>query len=114
MVSRFDFTGAHNFYYSEEYYFGNPGYYQSWIFALSGSGFLGLNYENSENFVVPPGRRNIENVDIKEEDIKIFRSKAIINTYTITSPLLNFDYNSYPNDRLRLIGSQIYADCQIL
>lgn len=86
------FLGAHNFYYSEEYYFGNPGYYQTYIFALAGAGFLGLDSDSNTDLVVPPGRRNVDSANLDDPDVNEFRNKALINTYVVTSPLLGSRY----------------------
>lgn len=87
------YNGAHNFYYSEEYYFGNPGNYQSYIFSLNESGYLDIEYENDKNFYAPPYvDKYTDNDDIAtNEEIKQFRNNAIINTYTITAPFVGIN-----------------------
>ena len=82
------YIGAHDFYYSEEYYFGNPGNYQSYIFSLNEAGYLGIEYENDKNFYAPPYTNNNT---ITNEEIRWFRNNAIINTYTITAPFIGLN-----------------------
>jgi len=70
-------VGAHNFYYVEEYYFGNPGNYQSYAFSINQAGFTDA----------PLGKL----IEISKEQSwdQEFRKNAVINTYTITEPLKN-------------------------
>lgn len=83
------FLAAHDFHYGEEYYFGNPANYQSYVFSLNESGYWGIAYNGEEDFVAPPHDPWIDGIIDKEnEEIKNFRENSVINTYTITSPLL--------------------------
>ncbi len=89
----FTYLGAHTFYYSEEYYFGNPGNYQTFYFTLNQSGYMGIEYESDKFFEYPPYLGDKE-VSINDPEIKQFRENAIINTYTVssTSELFHRDF----------------------
>ncbi len=73
------FVGAHNYYYSERYYFGNPGNYQDYCFSQNQSGEI--------NEYSPMLRQ--EEVSIDHPEIKAFRQCGVINTFTVTSPLMD-------------------------
>lgn len=76
-----NYLGAHDWFYGEMFYFGNPGAYQTYVFSNNRSGIY--------DFYV-------------EEDPQ---SNRVINTVTIFAPLINStdiglvsedDYNNYP------------------
>ena len=67
--------GARRFDYHEEFYFGNPGNYQSFIFAINDAGY------RSHPYISPEWELSVD-----DPRVKAFRRDAIINTYTITAP----------------------------
>jgi hypothetical protein len=71
-------VGARRFYYYDEYYFGNPARYQTFLLGICDAGYCHRDH---------PG---IPVVDIEANDpaIQEFRQNAVINTYTVTAPLL--------------------------
>lgn len=85
--------GAHDFHYDEEFYFGNPGNYQSFFFALNESGYPGIEHEDDDNFAFPI---EIESTKPSCDDgaVQKFRKKAIINTYAVTAPYVGFSEES--------------------
>lgn len=82
--------GAHDFYYHEEYYFGNPGKYQSYFFAANESGYLDVDYSNlpetTKDFEVKPSATSTSK----------FRENSIINTFYVTAPM-----EGYSNESIR-------------
>ncbi|KKR07323.1 MAG: hypothetical protein A3B13_02075 [Candidatus Liptonbacteria bacterium RIFCSPLOWO2_01_FULL_45_15] len=76
----FSFVGAHDFFYGEEYYFGNPGKYQSFYFATNESGY----FDTKDEFGLPVEEKDIQ---IDNPRVQKFRGSQIINTYMITAPL---------------------------
>lgn len=76
--------GAHDFYYHEEYYYGNPGNYQSYFFAANESGYLDVN-NNALDFFWN------EKIDSNDSQVITFRKNSTINTIYITAPGEGFD-----------------------
>ncbi|HVB59013.1 MAG TPA: ETEC_3214 domain-containing protein [Candidatus Acidoferrales bacterium] len=72
--------GARRFQYYEERYFGNPGNYQVFLFAINDAGYRG------HAFISPRSELSIDDPQVKE-----FRQDAVINTYTITAPFRSSD-----------------------
>lgn len=70
--------GARRFCYYEEYYFGNPGNYQAFIFAINDAGY------RNHPFISGKTAPSLDNPQVQE-----FRREAIINTYTITAPFVS-------------------------
>lgn len=93
------YMGVHNFYYSEHYYFGNPGLYQSYYFTLSETGYMGdVSFDSPEyydkidfdlEFDDSNARKDI--IRPTDRDVIKFRENSIINTFTVTAPLGDFD-----------------------
>lgn len=69
-------VGAHDYYYSEKYYFGNPGHYQSYCFSLIQAGYV--------DQVCP--MVEAKDLRVNHPAIQTFRQKGSINTFTITTP----------------------------
>jgi len=80
------YLGAHDFYYHEAYYFGNPGNYQTFIFTLNESGYAGIEEELEFYTFIPPSKDFKEKILISDPEIQEFRNEAIINTFTVSSP----------------------------
>lgn len=78
--------GAHDFFYTEAYYFGNPGNYQTYFFGLNESGYGGIGEKDS--VIYPPDRFKDNDINIDDKDIQEFRGKAIINTYGVAGPFV--------------------------
>jgi hypothetical protein len=70
--------GAHRFSYYETWYFGNPGNYQTFFFALSDAGYARL------EALLPIDMQGA--VSIHEPKLIKFRRETFINTYGITTP----------------------------
>jgi hypothetical protein len=101
--------GARRGSYNEEYYFGNPGYYLTYIFSINDiadtipslcdeeflHGDVGVDYSNDNE------------IDITNEKIQKFRKESAINTITITSPFTigkDLLFEPGPNkDQIRLL-----------
>ncbi len=73
------YAGIRRFYYHEEYYFGNPGNYQSYFFAINDSGFSNVTD-------IPQLFFGDQKVNLLDPEISKFRQNSIINTFQITSP----------------------------
>lgn len=71
--------GARRFYYYEEYYFGNPAKYQTFLFGIGDAGYSHRDH---------PGIPALLSEGIDDPAIREFRQDAVINTYAITAPLL--------------------------
>ncbi len=72
--------GARRIHYYEDYYFGNPGNYQTFIFGINDAGYLDHGH--------PPTPYQPA-LSVKDAEVKEFRERSVINTYTITAPLLS-------------------------
>jgi len=75
----FSGAGARRIFYSEKYYVGNPGFYQTFCCSLNEGGYSDNNYKN---FI-----HNLKNPTTTEDlSVKKFRSSTSFNTYSVTSP----------------------------
>lgn len=74
--------GNRRMHYVEEYYFGNPGLYQSYAFSLNDAGYV----KSSDAHVINSGADSTD-----DERLKDFRGNSVINTYIITGPHLSLD-----------------------
>ncbi len=70
--------GGRRFEYHEEFYFGNPGKYQEFVFSINDAGFLHHPFISS-----------IAPLSLDDPAVAAFRREAVINTYTITAPLVS-------------------------
>jgi len=109
------YVGARRYGYSESHYLGNPGNYQDFIFSLNDAGVNNGQYppvkhinvgsfaieaEEPKNqidkfvspFYDPQGVSNA----LSTSEMIDFRSKAAINTFTITSPNLEISLSKLP------------------
>jgi hypothetical protein len=73
-------VGARRFYYYEEYYFGNPAKYQTFLLGIGDAGYCHRDHPG----ILVVGSKAIDSPAIRE-----FRQNAVINTYTVTAPLQN-------------------------
>jgi hypothetical protein len=82
--------GARRFHYYEEYYFGNMGNYQTYIFGVNDSGCPPW-YGFERWDTVLQRRPKISNGwnNILEPEVVAFRREAVINAYTVVTPLLS-------------------------
>lgn len=104
------FAGVRRYGYSEAYYFGNPGNYQYFIFSQNDAGVninntyldrqLTIGLFDVSNMINPTKTT----LTLSEKDISSYREKAIINTYTVTSP--NFDIKSFNDIPIGVNGDQ--------
>lgn len=78
------FLGARRFNYQEEYYFGNPGYYQSYFLGMNDSGFVNIDNSNLEFSL------NKE-ISLEDKDVIQFRQNSVVNTFFETQPFFNKD-----------------------
>ena len=88
--------GVHDWFYSEEHYFGNPGNYQSYFFSVNQAGY--------GNEFYPPAIKDQRDNTVKNPEIIDFRKNAIINTYTITVPMVNSKTLGLSNNENYLLG----------
>ncbi|MDH4164351.1 MAG: hypothetical protein OEW15_16940 [Nitrospirota bacterium] len=72
--------GARRIHYHEEYYFGNPGDYQSYFIGVNDSGYVDIDHDNMDFFF------NKE-IDPTDKKVEAFRKKSTINTFFVTFPL---------------------------
>jgi hypothetical protein len=87
------YVGARSIYYSEIYYFGNPGHYQSFALSLNTAGTsippkLVELLANDEIRVDDPSFLN-------HEQTRNFRASAAPNTYTVTAPHFEVPHASF-------------------
>lgn len=84
------YCGARRGGYSEEYYFGNPGNYQTYIFSINDIlGFPSLCQEEFMNGNIGIDYSKNNEVDIENEKIQKARKEDVINTITITAPFIS-------------------------
>ncbi|MFA5072741.1 MAG: ETEC_3214 domain-containing protein [Nitrospirota bacterium] len=72
--------GARRFHYYEEYYFGNPGNYQSYYFGINDSGYVDID-EDNVNILFK------DEIDPNDKSVEAFRKRSTINTFFVTSPM---------------------------
>lgn len=89
--------GAHDFYYSERYYYGNPGFYQTYYFTQNEMGYIRNIAPQDFNLEVDDLGEKKEDIKSTDKDVSDFRKNFIINTYTITAPLVDFDSEIFKN-----------------
>ena len=70
---------ARRFYYYEEYYFGNPGKYQTFLLGIGDAGYCHRDH---------PGIPVVCGEAIGNSAVREFRQNAVINTYAVSAPLL--------------------------
>ena len=80
----FAYLGAHDFYYHEEYYYGNPANYQSYFLAANHSGYLNTD-DNDLSFF------NNSKIDPSDPTVIKFRSNSVVNTFYVTAPMEGID-----------------------
>lgn len=92
-------VGAHDFFYTEGYYIGNPGGYQSFFFSSTQAGYIG----SQEEFEVPffeyyeSPNLDMDFSSITENKLPDNIKKAwlennnIINTYTVLGPFVSIN-----------------------
>jgi hypothetical protein len=89
-------SGARLVWYRERYYYGNPGYYQQYIFSFSSAGtwkyidFESMNaaLEGAPDITlssVGESARPVEDL-LKQPALAAFRANTRINTYTVVGP----------------------------
>jgi hypothetical protein len=71
-------VGARRFEYHEEFYFGNPGKYQEFVFSVNDAGFRHHPFISS-----------LAPLSLGDPAVESFRREAVINTYTIIAPLVS-------------------------
>jgi len=98
------YCGAHNFGYDEEHYFGNPGNYQSYIFANNQAGIPGSTIACAINSL----QNSPTPISPDRPELKELRKKAIINTYAVTAPQVDIEnlcFGIGPTyDQVRVLG----------
>ncbi len=90
------YLGAHDLFYSEGYYLGNPGGYQTYFFSMSRSGYI-----NYSEYAMPPSMYLSEEfaksksytINITKQDINeyVTDNTNIINTYTVVGPFVEME-----------------------
>jgi len=81
----YSIMGAHNSFYTEGYWHGNPNNYQSYFISQNESGYL--NTRPVKNVELKP-ETFLESSVIEDNEILDFRKNAVINTFTTTAPML--------------------------
>jgi len=94
----FSSLGARRAWYVETYYFGNPGNYQTYSFSQNQAGFL-----NDTKFEAV---HNLGAETSSDPRLQKFRKNNVVNTYTITEPLLVIDsIDASPDyDQVRILN----------
>jgi hypothetical protein len=91
-------VGAHNFEYSEAYYFGNPGNYQHYVLSYNdcGTGIFDTSVGSGAQWCQDGGlkfnatpRPGHPVFDPSASYLAVFRSRTVINTLTILGPWRN-------------------------
>jgi hypothetical protein len=88
--------GAHDIFYTEGYYLGNPGYYQSFFFSMS---MVGYSKENDFSPIPDYVSSDLDmnfgalNSNALPPDVKalVDNNTNIINTYTVLSPFVSIN-----------------------
>ncbi len=80
----FAYLGARRLYYHEEYYFGNPGEYQSYFIGVNDSGFVNINDDSLDFF-------NKDEINTDDKSVANFRKSSTINTFLVTFPMGGFE-----------------------
>lgn len=87
-------VGAHNFYYFESIYHGNPGNYQSYAFGINESGYTDWD-DNTTNMVgfinkycTDEPEDHIVDKTSSSKELEFMRKNLTINTYLVTTPFL--------------------------
>jgi len=88
--------GARLAWYQERYYYGNPGYYQQYIFSFSSAGTwkyiddqsLNAALEGVPGLILSGGGQSAPPVEdlLKQPELASFRARTRINTYTVVGP----------------------------
>lgn len=88
--------GARRFHYIEEYYLGNSGNYQYYIFSINDAGFVQVENEiffckldyspKEEN-----NKKGLDTLNLKDDEVGNFRKNEILNTFAVTAPFISFD-----------------------
>ncbi len=88
--SAYAFQGVNRIYYDEEYWFGNPGYYQSYFIGLNDSGYISK-YPILFDFIQSkPGPASY--LDLSNQNLQIKRGDMIVNTFFVTSPSVKYTH----------------------
>lgn len=93
------YLGARRILYKEEYYFGNPGKYQSYFMGVNDSGYL--DFDNSDLSFF-----NEDRILFDDEGVRYFRENSVINTFSLTAPfegINNKELREYSTDLHKLI-----------
>lgn len=83
----FAHLGAHDFYYHEEFTYGNAGGYQSYFFAANESGYLAVDDDHLDFFL----DHTHEKINTSLSDVTAFRQNSVINTFFVSAPFEAFD-----------------------
>jgi len=88
-----NFRGAHNHFYTEGYWTGNPGGYRSYFFSLNESGYENQSSPFMKNvpYVVSTSSIFVGQESITDPDLTSFRNESVINTFTVTAPMVRID-----------------------
>ncbi|MFA6408342.1 MAG: ETEC_3214 domain-containing protein [Candidatus Paceibacterota bacterium] len=77
--------GNRRAFYFEEYYFGNPGLYQTYLFGINDAG----SQKGTEGGSVNGSIYNLGATETTDPRIQDFRKAAVINTFGVTAPYNN-------------------------
>lgn len=88
--------GVHDFYYSESYYYGNPGFYQTYYFTQNEMGYINKINTDSQNFHDFDFERDDmgkikDDMKSSDDDIAYFRENSVVNTFTVAAPLISLN-----------------------
>lgn len=86
--------GAHDYYYNETHYLGNPSKYQTYAFGVNMSGYTNMSPENYNSlWPITNCYDELTGTDLDNQnnpvvdEIRLWRNEAVINTFLITAPL---------------------------
>lgn len=93
--------GARSFRYSEDHYYGNPGYYQTYVFTASSAGGVPDGITNLGGAIQEAGGEEWPDPDRSDQPdwdqmpkAQAFRRQAAVTTYTVLS--LGLSVENYP------------------
>lgn len=93
--------GARSFRYSEDHYYGNPGYYQTYVFTASSCSGVADGIKNLGGAIQEAGGEEWPDPDRSDQPewgrmsrAQSFRRQAVVTTYTVLS--LGLSVENYP------------------
>jgi hypothetical protein len=102
-------VGARRFRYSEWYYFGNPGHYQTYILAINDAGPVRADLAHLHEAHGDAGPmtatlvQDTLNLFVGSREGTQFRTSAKPNTYGVVGPMIETDATQWPGADLDVV-----------